>query len=290
MSKIPFTKMHGCGNDYIYVNTMQYDIPDPAAASIKWSNRYKGIGSDGLVLIGKSTVPEADYTMRIFNADGSEAMMCGNASRCIGKYLYEKTHPWPFPVKEGNGYKETEIRLLTLSGIKILYLHIVNDIVESVTVDMGEPIFEDENLFNPNIAKSLSTPLHHREGQGESLFVSMGNPHYVIFTDNVDQVGETGRVLEHHPAFPQRCNIEFARIEADGSIRTRVWERGSGITQACGTGACATAVAAALTGRAGRTSQIVMDGGTLTIEWRESDNHVYMTGPAEFVFDGEITL
>ena len=290
MSKIPFTKMHGCGNDYIYVNTMQYDIPDPAAASIKWSNRYKGIGSDGLVLIGKSTVPEADYTMRIFNADGSEAMMCGNASRCIGKYLYEKTHPWPLPVKEGNGYKETEIRLLTLSGIKILYLHIVNDIVESVTVDMGEPIFEDENLFNPNIAKSLSTPLHHREGQGESLFVSMGNPHYVIFTDNVDQVGETGRVLEHHPAFPQRCNIEFARIEADGSIRTRVWERGSGITQACGTGACATAVAAALTGRAGRTSQIVMDGGTLTIEWRESDNHVYMTGPAEFVFDGEIAL
>ena len=290
MSKIPFTKMHGCGNDYIYVNTMQYDIPDPAAASIKWSNRYKGIGSDGLVLIGKSTVPEADYTMRIFNADGSEAMMCGNASRCIGKYLYEKTHPWPLPVKEGNGYKETEIRLLTLSGIKILYLHIVNDIVESVTVDMGEPIFEDENLFNPNIAKSLSTPLHHREGQGESLFVSMGNPHYVIFTDNVDQVGETGRVLEHHPAFPQRCNIEFARIEADGSIRTRVWERGSGITQACGTGACATAVAAVLTGRAGRTSQIVMDGGTLTIEWRESDNHVYMTGPAEFVFDGEIAL
>ena len=228
--------------------------------------------------------------MRIFNADGSEAMMCGNASRCIGKYLYEKTHPWPLPVKEGNGYKETEIRLLTLSGIKILYLHIVNDIVESVTVDMGEPIFEDENLFNPNIAKSLSTPLHHREGQGESLFVSMGNPHYVIFTDNVDQVGETGRVLEHHPAFPQRCNIEFARIEADGSIRTRVWERGSGITQACGTGACATAVAAALTGRAGRTSQIVMDGGTLTIEWRESDNHVYMTGPAELVFDGEIPL
>jgi diaminopimelate epimerase len=303
--KIRFTKMHGCGNDYIYVDTTQYDIPDPQAASIAWSDRHKGIGSDGLVLIGKSTVPEADFTMRIFNADGSEAMMCGNASRCIGKYLYEKTHPWPLPVKEGNGYKETEIRLLTLSGIKILYLHIVNDIVESVTVDMGEPILEDENLFNPNIAKSLSTPLHHREGQGESLFVSMGNPHYVIFTEDVDQVGETGRALEHHPAFPQRCNIEFATplpLEGQGevSIRTRVWERGSGITQACGTGACATAVAAALTGLAGRKSQIVMDGGTLTIEWCESDrsaegrsfqkNHVYMTGPAEFVFDGEISL
>ena len=267
MSKIPFTKMHGCGNDYIYVNTMQYDIPDPAAASIKWSNRYKGIGSDGLVLIGKSTVPEADYTMRIFNADGSEAMMCGNASRCIGKYLYERGLT-----------DKTEIRLLTLSGVKILNLHITDNKVESVTVDMLEPVLENEEQF---IAA---------RAQGHGTFVSMGNPHYVIFTDNVDQVGETGRVLEHHPAFPQRCNIEFARIEADGSIRTRVWERGSGITQACGTGACATAVAAALTGRAGRKSRIVMDGGTLDIEWRESDNHVYMTGPAEFVFDGEIEI
>jgi diaminopimelate epimerase len=141
---------------------------------------------------------------------------------------------------------------------------------------MLEPVLENESQFIES------------RSMGRGTFVSMGNPHYVIFTDNVDQVGETGRVLEHHPAFPQRCNIEFARIEADGSIRTRVWERGSGITQACGTGACATAVAAALTGKAGRTSQIVMDGGTLTIEWRESDNHVYMTGPAEFVFDGEI--
>lgn len=267
MSKIPFTKMHGCGNDYIYVNTMLYDIPDPAATSIKWSNRYKGIGSDGLVLIGKSTVPEADYTMRIFNADGSEAMMCGNASRCIGKYLYERGLT-----------DKTEIRLLTLSGVKILNLHIKDNKVESVTVDMLEPVLENEEQFVAARA------------QGHGTFVSMGNPHYVIFTDNVDQVGETGRVLEHHPAFPQRCNIEFAHIEANGSIRTRVWERGSGITQACGTGACATAVAAVLTGKAGRTSQIVMDGGTLTIEWRESDNHVYMTGPAEFVFDGEIAL
>ena len=292
MSKIRFTKMHGCGNDYIYVDTMQYPIADPVQASILWSDRHKGIGSDGLVLIDRSPIPEADYTMRIFNADGSEAMMCGNASRCIGKYLYEKTHPWPLPVMEGNGYQETKIRLLTNSGIKTLFLHIVEGIVETVTVDMGEPVLEDENLFNPQIAKSLSTPLAIRRGDGgeAALFVSMGNPHYVIFTDNVDQVGETGRVLEHHPAFPQRCNIEFARVENDGIIRTRVWERGSGITQACGTGACATAVAAFITGRAGRQSQIVMDGGTLNIELRENDNHVYMTGPAEFVFDGEIEL
>ena len=292
MVRIPFTKMHGCGNDYIYVDVMHHPIADPVAAAIAWSDRHKGIGSDGLVLIDRSHLPEADYSMRIFNADGSEAMMCGNASRCIGKYLYEKTHPWPLPVMEGNGYQETKIRLLTLSGIKTLYLHIVEGIVETVTVDMGEPVFEDEKLFNPQIGKSLSTPLTYREGQGggSALFVSMGNPHYVIFTDDVDQVGESGRVLENHPAFPQRCNIEFARIEADGSIRTRVWERGSGITQACGTGACATAVAAALTGKAGRQSEIAMDGGTLSIEWRESDNHVYMTGPATFVFDGEIEI
>ena len=287
MSKIQFTKMHGAGNDYIYVNTMLFDIPNPQVAAIAWSDRHKGIGSDGLVLIGASSIPEADYSMRIFNADGSEAMMCGNASRCIGKYLYEKrTQPWTLSVKEGNGYQETEIRLLTLSGIKVLHLHIVNDVVEYVTVDMGKPVLEDEKLFNPN----LSTPLAPWRGDGgeAARFVSMGNPHYVIFTDDVDQVGETGRLLEHHPAFPQRCNIEFAKVESDGTIRTRVWERGSGITQACGTGACATAVAAALTGKAGRKSQIVMDGGTLNIEWRESDNHVYMTGPAEFVFDGEI--
>ena len=263
--KIRFTKMHGCGNDYIYVNMMENAIADPQAAAIAWSDRHKGIGSDGLVLIDRSSLPEADFSMRIFNADGSEAMMCGNASRCIGKYLYERGLT-----------QKTEIKLLTLSGVKTLQLHVNGGIVESVTVDMLEPKFDDENLFLAN------------RGVSKGVFVSMGNPHYVIFTDQVDQVEETGRILEIHPAFPQRCNIEFAHIEADGSIRTRVWERGSGITQACGTGACATAVAAALTGMAERTSQIVMDGGTLTIEWRESDNHVYMTGPAAFVFDGEI--
>lgn len=265
--KIRFSKMHGCGNDYIYVNTMEFTVPDPVAAAIAWSDRHKGIGSDGLVLIGKSPVPEADYTMHIYNADGSEAMMCGNASRCIGKYLYERGLT-----------KKTEIRLLTLSGVKTLLLHVKDDIVESVTVDMLEPVLEDERQF-----------IAHRDIK-KGVFVSMGNPHYVIFTDNVDQVGETGRLLEKHPAFPQRCNIELARIEADGTIRTRVWERGSGITQACGTGACATAVAAALTGRAGRKSNIEMDGGTLSIEWCEKDNHVYMTGPAEFVFDGEMEI
>jgi len=265
MASIPFTKMHGCGNDYIYIYVAQHPVDAPKEASIRWSDRHKGIGSDGLVLIDKSPVPEADFSMRIFNADGSEAMMCGNASRCIGKYLYERALS-----------TKTSIRLLTLSGIKTLQLHVTDGTVASVTVDMGEPVLEDERLF---VA---------RQDMSKGLFVSMGNPHYVIFTNNTDQVAETGRILEHHPAFPQRCNIEFAQALIGGGIRTRVWERGSGVTQACGTGACATAVAACLTGRAGRESDIVMDGGTLHIEWRESDNHVYMTGPATFVFDGTI--
>ena len=270
--------MHGCGNDYIYINMMDQQLPNPKEAAIVWSDRHKGIGSDGLVLIDKSPVPEADFSMHIYNADGSEAMMCGNASRCIGKYLYERGLT-----------QKTQIRLLTLSGIKVLDLHLTPEgVVDSVTVNMGKPVLEDASQFLGDRVLDKGT------------FVSMGNPHYVIFTDDVDQVGETGRMLERHPAFPQRCNIEFARIQIEvknakhtpadhpTSIRTRVWERGSGITQACGTGACATAVAAVLTGRAGRKSDIVMDGGTLNIEWRESDNNVYMTGPAEFVFDGEI--
>lgn len=259
--------MHGAGNDYIYVNTMLHPIANPAEAARQWSAPHTGIGSDGLVLIGQSPVPEADFSMRIFNADGSEAMMCGNASRCIGKYLYERGLT-----------DKTDIKLLTLSGIKTLKLAVVDGIVEEVTVDMLEPVLHDERFF------------HMVHGLPEGTFVSMGNPHYVIFTDDVDLVEKQGSLLEHHPAFPERCNIEFAKVLDDGSIRTRVWERGSGITQACGTGACATAVAAALTGRASRQSDIVMDGGTLHIEWSETDRHVYMTGPAEFVFDGEIEL
>ena len=279
-TQIHFTKMHGCGNDYIYVDATRNAIADPAAAAIQWSDRHKGIGSDGLVIIDRSPVPEADFSMRIFNADGSEAMMCGNASRCIGKYLYERGLT-----------DKTEIRLLTLSGVKTLLLH-VDGLVESVTVDMGEPAFDVPGQFQPAPGDSPApgSQPHSTPGLPAGTFVSMGNPHYVIFTDDVDQVATLGPVLERHAAFPQRCNIEFAHVMADGTIRTRVWERGSGITQACGTGACATAVAACRTRRAGRQSVIVMDGGTLHIEWRASDNHVCKTGPAEFVFDGEISL
>ncbi len=255
--------MHGCGNDYIYVDAMRYHIADPASLAIAISNRHTGVGSDGLVLIGAATTPDADFSMRIFNADGSEALMCGNASRCIGKYLYER-----------HLTKNTTIRLQTLSGVKILALHLTGDTVSSVTVDMLEPVLNNAEQFVP------------QSGLPAGTFVSMGNPHYVIFTANVDEVSTQGPLLEYHPSFPQRCNIEFAHIEPTGIVRTRVWERGSGITMACGTGACATAVAAIQNHLAPRNVQIAMDGGELNIEWREADNHVYMTGPATFVCDG----
>lgn len=279
---IKFTKMHGAGNDYIYVDTSLYKIADPHKAAVKWSAYHTGIGSDGLVLIDKSPLPEADYSMRIFNADGSEAMMCGNASRCIGKYLYEKGIT-----------RKTEIRLLTLSGIKTLHLHFTGDgKVESVTVDMLAPVMADKCLMATADGSMKEGRVETASGSFTGTFVSMGNPHFVIFVDDMDQtdVARWGKELEHSPLFPQRCNIEFAQIRPDGTLRTRVWERGSGITMACGTGACATAVAAAVTGRCGRQSTIVMDGGTLHIDWREADGHVYMTGPAEFVFEGEIEL
>lgn len=275
--KIHFTKMHGAGNDYIYVNTLLYDVNDPNSASIRWSDRHKGIGGDGLVLICRPTTEAADYRMRIFNADGSEAMMCGNASRCIGKYLYERGLT-----------DKTEIKLETLSGIKTLMLHLDSEgkTVESVTVDMLEPLTENHRQY-----ADLSGGILMAEGRRfEGTFVCMGNPHFVTFLNDIDtiDIARYGAVMERDSNFPERCNIEFAQILSDGAIRTRVWERGSGITMACGTGACATAVAAALTGRTSRRSEIRMDGGTLQIEWRSADNHVYMTGPAEIVFDGEI--
>lgn len=279
---IHFTKMHGAGNDYIYINTMKENVENPKAAAIQWSAPHTGIGSDGLVLIGHSPVPEADFSMRIFNADGSEAMMCGNASRCIGKYLYEKELT-----------SATEIRLLTLSGVKVLRLHVGEENkVDSVTVDMLEPALANEAQLAVVPDEGHEIEIQVEDATFRGTFVSMGNPHFVTFVDDVDNMDivKWGVLMEHHPAFPERCNIEFAQLTSEGTIRTRVWERGSGITMACGTGACATAVAAAVTGRNGRQARIVMDGGTLEIVWSEADNHVYMSGPAAFAFEGEIAL
>ena len=280
---VRFTKMHGAGNDYIYVNTLLYNIEDPVEAAIQWSVPHTGIGSDGLVLIDEAKIPEADYSMRIFNADGSEAMMCGNASRCIGKYLYEKGLT-----------DKTQIRLLTLSGIKILNLHLdaTGKTVESVTVDMLEPVTKNKAQLSTDDGSLTEGLVEADDKEFRGTFVSMGNPHFVIFVDDISEidVARYGKILEYDPLFPERCNIEFAEVLPSGAIRTRVWERGSGITMACGTGACATAVAAAITGRASRESDIVMDGGTLHIEWSEQDGHVYMTGPAAFAFEGEVAL
>lgn len=276
-NRILFTKMDGAGNDYIYVDTTRYPISDPQTASVKWSNRHTGIGSDGLVLIGKpSILSGADFSMRIFNADGSEAKMCGNASRCIGKYLYER-----------HLTDSSEIKLETLSGVKTLSLILSPDrlTVTGVTVDMLQPAFHQASQYDEQVG------LDALREYGHPLFVSMGNPHCVVFVDDIAaiDVARVGAMGEHLPAFPERCNIEFAQLTGTDELRTRVWERGSGITMACGTGACATAVAAAHVGLTSRESDVVMDGGRLHVRWAE-DDHVMLSGPAEFVFDGEITL
>ena len=280
-TKIHFTKMHGAGNDYIYVNTLLYNIPDPAAASVRWSRPHFGVGSDGLILIGAATVPDADFSMRIFNNDGSEAMMCGNGTRCVAKYLHDKGLTPKNP-----------IRLQTLSGVKVLQLHCdASGKVETVTVDMGEPSLQEPSQFGVHGGKAAEWELAVGGRQFVGTFVSMGNPHFVIFVDDVEHLDicQYGPLLEGHEIFPQRCNIEFAQVMADGSVRMRVWERGSGVTLACGTGACATAVAASVTGRRPRESRIVMDGGALDILWNDA-NHIMMTGPAAISFEGEIEL
>lgn len=277
---IHFTKMHGAGNDYIYVDASAYDIEDPASAAVLLSKRHTGIGSDGLVLIGRGDGIEADFTMNIFNADGSEAKMCGNAARCIGKYVYEKGLT-----------RKTSVRLQTLSGVRMLNLHPdETDSVASVTVDMMCPGLKNPAQFVLNQDKVAL--VIYDGGQAMGTFVSMGNPHFVIFTDDVNglDVPGIGSALENNDVFPCGCNIEFAQVLSQDTIRVRVWERGSGLTMACGTGACAVTVAAAITGRSSRKVQILMDGGPLQIEWRKSNNHLYLSGPAEFVFEGTIDL
>ena len=276
---VRFTKMHGAGNDYIYVDTQRYPIEHPETLAIKWSAPHTGIGSDGLVLIGSSE--KGDFSMRIFNADGSEAKMCGNASRCIGKYLYE----------HGLTHKQ-EIRLDTLSGIKILQLHVKDGSVNSVTVDMGKPADEPVDYDGQGAKPMKERPIVAGGKQWIGTTISMGNPHLVIFVEDLNEIDieDAGPKLENHPLFPGRINVEFAQILEDEKIRMRVWERGSGITQACGTGACATAVAACITGRCGTKSDIIMDGGTLTIEWNQENRHVLMTGEATQVFEGEINI
>ena len=277
---IRFTKMQGLGNDYIYINTDLYPINNPEEFSIQWSKSHTGIGSDGLILISRSD--KADFKMRIFNADGTEAMMCGNGSRCVGKYVYDH-----------HLTDKTEIDLDTLSGIKHITLHPdTQGEIHNATVDMGEPMLSNLTQVNTPSGDLTGVNIHVADQTFQATYVCMGNPHVVIFVDDISRipVESYGPEIEFNPLFPQRANIEFVQVLPDSTLRMRVWERGSGITQACGTGACATAVAAYVTGRAPRTSTVRMDGGELHIHLRENDNHVLMTGPAETSFEGELNV
>jgi diaminopimelate epimerase len=278
MSEIKFTKMEGLGNDYVYIDCMTSTPPNLPQLSIKMSDRHFGVGGDGVILIMPSEV--ADFRMRMFNADGSEGKMCGNGSRCVAKFVYDKGLT-----------DKTEVTLETLSGIKVLKMHLGEDgKVATVTVDMGEPELIPANipvLFSGDkmVEAPVATANH---GEYKVTAVSMGNPHGVIFVDKMEDVDVwgAGRELETAAIWPDRANIEFIEVLNDHELRMRVWERGSGETLACGTGACASAVAAALTGRARRKVRIHLLGGPLDIEWREADNHVYMTGPAAIAFEG----
>ena len=273
---IKFTKMHGLGNDYVYIDAINQKIENESSLAKFVSNRHFGIGSDGLILICKSEV--ADFKMRMFNSDGSEAEMCGNGIRCVGKFVYDKGLT-----------NKTTVKIETLAGIKTLILNTKDGKVETARVDMGEPILKAEKI--PVI--STEEPVKNLELEAENkkfkfTCVSMGNPHAITIVENTKEfdVEKYGKVLEINKAFPKKANIEFAQIVDRQNINMRVWERGAGETLACGTGACATAVACNLNGLTDRKVNIELLGGTLNIEWNETDNHVYMTGPAVTVFDG----
>lgn len=278
---IKFSKMHGAGNDYIYIDATVETPSNLSDLARRMSDVHFGIGSDGLVAIMLSDV--ADFRMRMFNSDGSEAEMCGNASRCVGKYVYDR------------GFTDkTEVSLETLAGIKILHLHVEDGEVKSVTVDMGAPELRPE--YVPVSASNAEAKIAETETVGDITYpitaVSMGNPHGVIFTDCITdrQVLEEGPRLEVAEIFPRKANIEFARVIDRSTIEMRVWERGTGETLACGTGACATAVAAVLNGLTGRKVEMRLRGGVLHIDWDEKTGHVFMTGPAEFICDGDFYL
>lgn len=271
-----FTKLHGCGNDYVYVNLLEQPLENPAEMSIKVSDRHFGIGSDGLITIGASEI--ADFTMHIYNADGSEAEMCGNGVRCVGKYVYD------------HGLTDkTEVTVETGAGIKILQLNVEDGKVKTVRVDMGEPAFLPEAI--PVIAEGeqvINAPITAGGKEWRMTCVSMGNPHAVIFTDDVKNFPlETyGPLFENHERFPKRTNTEFVQVVSQEEVIMRVWERGSAETWACGTGTCATVVACILNGLTDRKVLVHLLGGDLVIEWDEETNHVFMTGPATEVFTG----
>lgn len=275
-----FEKMQAAGNDYIYVNLFEERVENPEALSIRISDRHFGVGSDGIVLIGPDE--EGDFSMKMFNADGSEGAMCGNAARCVGKYLYER----------GLTTKR-EIALNTKSGIKQLSLTInphTNE-VETVRVNMGKAAFSASDSLSSMVTlpEMVNYPLQVDGGEYPITFVSMGNPHAVIFMNGIDdlEIEKIGPKIEHHPYFPERTNVEFIEVFDRTHLKMRVWERGSGETLACGSGACASLVAAVITDRCDPKASVQLKGGTLEVDWERDNNQVFLTGDAHFVFKGE---
>lgn len=275
-----FTKMHGIGNDYVYVNCFEESVKNPAEVSKFVSDRHFGIGSDGLILISPSAI--ADFRMNIYNADGSQAEMCGNGIRCVAKYVYD------YGLTD-----KTEISVETLAGIKYLRLQVENGKVASVEVNMGAPILEPKEIpvaveESPvaNVPVEVKGKIYHM------TCVSMGNPHAIIFMNNVKDldIAAIGPYFENHTVFPKRTNTEFVEVLDRNTVNMRVWERGSDETLACGTGACATTVACILNDKTENEVTVHLLGGDLKIRWDREANQVYMTGPATVVFDGEITL
>ncbi len=271
-----FTKMEGAGNDYIYINGFTEKVEDPVGLAIAMSRDHFGCGSDGLILILPSD--RADFCMRMFNSDGSECEMCGNGIRCVAKYCYDRglTDKTEFDVESGG-------------QVKHLLCNLQDGVVKSVRVDMGEPVLD--GVLIPSLLPGNPVMGYPLEVQGQVFpvtLVNMGNPHAVTFVQDAEAAPVTtaGPLLECHPLFPQKANIEFAQVLDRGHVRMRVWERGTGQTLACGTGASATLVACVLNGLTDRAADVALLGGTLHIEWNEADNHVYMTGPANFVYDG----
>lgn len=279
MASIEFTKMHGAGNDYVYVNGFANTLPeDLEKLAIEISHRRFGVGGDGLILILPSE--HADAQMRMFNADGSESEMCGNGIRCVAKYVYD----------HGIATRE-QLRIETGAGVLSLQVHVKDGLADQITVDMGEPILEADLIpttLAPSGQQVVNVPL---EIKGHKLFatcISMGNPHCVIFVPEIDDelVLGIGPLIEKDDRFPKRVNVEFVEVLARGEVNQRTWERGSGETWACGTGASAVCVAGVLTGRTDRTIVNNLIGGQLTLTWDEATNHVMMTGPAKEVFTG----
>lgn len=280
-----FTKMEGLGNDYVYINCFEERVDNPSELSVRVSDRHFGIGSDGLILIKPSEV--ADFTMEMYNADGSQSEMCGNGIRCVGKYVYDY----------GLTDKEN-ITVETLAGIKYLKLFIENGKVSKVTVNMGAPIFEPEDVpvckdnLPENLKQIIDYPIIVDGKEYRTTCVSMGNPHSVVFVEDTDNfpLEKLGPLFEKHEFFPRRVNAEFVQIVNRKYAKMRVWERGSGETLACGTGTCASVVAAILNGLTDDEVTVRLLGGELIIRWDRAENVVYMTGPAKVVFDGDIKL